>query len=203
MRFIERLARRAVPGPARLPARSRASAWAVCIPVLLLAACAQRSPPSANAPSPLPPPGSAGAGRALPPGGAAGRPARPVDRPAESGAAIVLPPPGPVSSMHDLRLQAARRLMAANPNLTYGGLPPDPLLAIPVLEIELNVDGSVRKIDVLRQPSQARDTTQLAIDAVHRAAPFGQLGRVPKPWKFVETFLFNDARRFKPMTLDR
>ena len=71
-----------------------------------------------------------------------------------------------------------------------------------MLEIELNADGSVRRIDVLRQPRQARDTTQLAIDAVRRAAPFGDVSRLPKPWKFSETFLFDDERRFKPRTLE-
>ena len=92
--------------------------------------------------------------------------------------------------------------MAANPERTYGGAVPDPLLAIPVLEIELNGDGSIRRIEVLRVPTQAKDTVQIAIDAVHRAAPFGNVARLPKPWKFAETFLFNDDRKFKPRTLD-
>ena len=103
---------------------------------------------------------------------------------------------------NDVRAQAARRLMAANPGTTYDGAVPDPLLAIPVLEIELNGDGSIRKIDVLRVPRQAQDTVQIAIDAVRRAAPFGDVSRLPKPWKFSETFLFNDDRKFKPRTLD-
>ena len=85
---------------------------------------------------------------------------------------------------------------------TYIGEVPEPLLAIPVLEIELNGDGSVRRILVLRQPSQAHDTIQIAAAAVHRAAPFGDVSRLPRPWKFVETFLFDDDRRFKPRTLD-
>ena len=67
---------------------------------------------------------------------------------------------------------------------------------------ELNSDGSIRRIDVLRRPGQAPDTLQLAIDAVRRAAPFGDVSRLPKPWKFSETFLFNDERKFKPRTLD-
>ena len=113
-----------------------------------------------------------------------------------------LPPPGPVRSWTELRLQAARRIVAANVAGTYMGTVPDVLLAIPVLEIELNGDGSVRKIVVLRKPGQAPDTTQLAIDAVQRAAPFGDVSRLPKPWKFSETFLFDDQRRFKPRTLD-
>ncbi len=104
--------------------------------------------------------------------------------------------------MQQLRLQAAQRLVAANPDGSYVGASPETLLAIPVLEIELNADGSVRRIEVLRQPRQARDTTQLAIDAVRRAAPFGDVSRLPKPWKFSETFLFDDERRFKPRTLE-
>jgi hypothetical protein len=79
---------------------------------------------------------------------------------------------------------------------------PDILLAIPVLEMELNADGSIRRIDVLRRPGQAPETLQLAMDAVRRAAPFGDVSRLPKPWKFSETFLFNDERKFKPRTLD-
>ena len=117
-------------------------------------------------------------------------------------AAVALPPPEAVSTADELRVQAARRLVAANPKGTYMDEPQSVLLAIPVLRVELNADGSVRRIEVLRYPGQARDTTQLAIDAVRRAAPYGDVSRLPKPWKFTETFLFNDDRRFKPRTLD-
>jgi hypothetical protein len=89
-----------------------------------------------------------------------------------------------------------------NPDRTFTGPVPQPLLAIPVLEVELNADGSVRRISVQRQPSQARDTVQLAIDAVQRAAPFGDVSHLPRPWKFSEVFLFRDDRRFKPRALD-
>ena len=114
-----------------------------------------------------------------------------------------LPPPGVVRNWKEVRLQAARRLVAANPATTYTGTVPDILLAIPVLEVELNGDGSVRRIEVLRHPGQAHDTVKLASDAVHRAAPFGDVSRLPKPWRFTETFLFNDDRKFKPRTLDQ
>ncbi len=110
--------------------------------------------------------------------------------------------PSPVRGMHELRLQAARRLVETNPGGTYTGRVPDMLLAIPVLEVELNSDGSIRRIEVLRRPTQAPDTVQLAIDAMRRAGPFGDVSRAPKPWKFTETFLFNDERKFKPRTLD-
>ena len=114
-----------------------------------------------------------------------------------------LGPPRAVRSWAEVREQAAERLVAANPDITYLGRVPDNLLAIPVLEVELNADGSVRRIEVLRPPRQAKDTTQIAADAVRRAAPFGDVSRLPKPWRFVETFLFDDDRRFKPRTLDR
>jgi hypothetical protein len=80
---------------------------------------------------------------------------------------------------------------------------PEPLLAIPVLEVELNADGSVRRVKVLRIPkTSAQDTVDMAIAAVHRAAPFGDVSRLPRPWVFTESFLYDDARRFKPRSLD-
>lgn len=128
-------------------------------------------------------------------------PASPTLAPAPADTAK-LAAPGPVKNWDEVRRQAAHRMVAANPDGTYLGVVPDALLAIPVLEIQLNGDGSIRKIDVMRLPRQAKDTTQLAMNAVRRAAPFGDVSRLPKPWRFTETFLFNDDRKFKPRTLD-
>lgn len=110
---------------------------------------------------------------------------------------------GSVKSWDEYRLRAAKRMVAANPDKTYLSDPPDPLLAIPVLEITVKADGSIERIEVVRVPTQAKDTVELAKEAVRRAAPFGDVGRLPKPWKFRETFLYDDARRFKPMILDQ
>lgn len=115
---------------------------------------------------------------------------------------VTLAAPGAVRNWNELRRQAALRMVAANPGSTYTGVPPEPLLAIPVLEVELNADGSIRKIVTLRFPREAKDTVQLAVDALHRAAPFGDVSRLPKPWRFTESFLFRDDRKFKPRTLD-
>ncbi|MFN4115609.1 MAG: hypothetical protein ACK4F7_03795, partial [Inhella sp.] len=81
---------------------------------------------------------------------------------------------------------------------------PPVLFAVPVLMVELRADGSVRRIQVLRWPSDRsrHDTVQLAIDAVHRAAPYGHLQTLPQPWTFTESFLFDEQRRFKPRSLD-
>lgn len=119
-----------------------------------------------------------------------------------TGSASRLPAPTASKNWNEFKLQAAKRMVAANPNGSYTGKPQQMLLAIPVLEIELNADGSIKNIDVMRRPSQAPETTQLAIDAVRRAGPFGDVSKLPKPWKFAEAFLFNDDRRFKPRTID-
>ncbi len=144
-----------------------------------------------------PAPATAPSAPAAPP--ATSRPAAPA---AETPAPKSLAAPVAARNWDDFRRQAAQRMVAANPAITYTSAAPDPLLAIPVLEIELNSDGSVRRIDVLRHPRQAKDTTQIAIDAVRRAAPYGDMRHLKKPWKFAEVFLFDDDRRFKPRTLE-
>lgn len=139
-------------------------------------------------------------------GPAGGSAVAPPSAPSQTSAAVArrpaLPAPATVRSWAEVKRQAAERLVAANPDITYTGKVPETLLAIPVLEIELNGDGSIRRIEVLRPPRQAKDTVQIAIDATRRAAPFGDVSRLPRPWKFAETFLFDDDRRFKPRTLD-
>ncbi len=177
-----------------------------CLGVALLVGCAAET---------VRPPAPVTAARAVPASTAAPAVASAVaPKPVEARAAatqaiaaaatgaVRLAAPGPVRNWDELRLQAARRIVAANPHLTYAGRAPNVLLAIPVLSVDLNGDGSIRRIEVLRYPRQAKDTTQLAIDAVKRAAPFGDVSRLSRPWRFTETFLFNDARQFKPRILD-
>ena len=174
-----------------------AGAWLRTVTVAsVLAGCSSPMPPHLPAPLPATPrPPSPNSGNA-PANTGAPSASSSIERP-------VLKPPVEVRSWTEYRRQAAERIVAAaNPKHTYLGPVPEVLLAIPVLEVELNADGSVRRIDVLRHPKQARETTQIAIDAVHRAAPFGNVTRLPRPWKFSETFLFDDERRFKPRTLD-
>jgi hypothetical protein len=145
------------------------------------------------------------------PGGASGSnasstpaaPARPSPEADKPRASASLPAPAKSRNWKEVRLQAARRLVAANPDITYMGKPPDLLRAIPVLTIELNGDGSIRRVEVIRYPSQDRETVDIAINALRRAAPYGDVSHLPKPWRFNETFLFNNQHKFKPMTLDQ
>ncbi len=163
--------------------------WLGLFAALVLGGCATQSGPAQNS----------GSGAVAPAANTVGG----TSAAAAKGGATKLAAPATPRNWDEARAQAARRIVAANPDQTYMGKPPDMLLAIPVLSIELNADGSVRNIDVMRKPSQALDTIELAKQAVRRAAPFGDVSRLPKPWKFNETFLFNDQRKFKPMTLDQ
>lgn len=175
------------------PVRSGGLLGALALSCLLLGGCGMRPssspepgparPGAGTAPSSVPAPAHPGAGAATAPRAA-------------------LPLAGPSRTWPEYRRQAAQRLVQANPERSYLGPVPEPLLAIPVLDIDLNADGSVRRVQVKRHPSQARDTVQLAIDAVQRAAPFGPVGHLPRPWTLTETFLFDEQRRFKPRTLD-
>jgi hypothetical protein len=175
---IERDKLRRAPGRAR-----RVAAW---LGLCALSACQSPAPPTpahaaARAPAPLPAPAPAPATAPSPAPATHSRPAQSVD---------------------EYQRQIAARLVAANPKITYLTKAPEVLLAIPVLELEVNADGSVRHIGVMRRPTQATDTIQIAIDAIRRAAPFGDVTHVPKPWKFTEVFLFDDDRHFKPRILD-
>jgi hypothetical protein len=162
----------------RSPGRLRSlAAW---LGLCALSACQAPAPqPVARAPTPAP--------------ATAPRPA-----PAPAPAPYVRP----ARTVDEYQRQIAARLLAANPKITYTSRAPDILLAIPVLELEVNANGSVRHIGVIRTPTQATDTIRIAIDALRRAAPFGDASQVPRPWKFTEVFLFNDDRHFKPRVLD-
>jgi protein TonB len=105
-------------------------------------------------------------------------------------------------SWAEYRRRAALRIVERHPTVTYTGPVKEPLLSIAVLEVELKSDGQVARIRVARSPDHDQDTVQIAIDAVQRAAPYGEVRKLPRPWTFLETFLFNEDRRFKPSSLD-
>ena len=186
MRCTERATRTVREGAtADKPAARGPRAWIARVSALLLAAgCSSAPPPSPPTSVRTPAPSPSPAARSTP---------EPLVRPA---------PQRRARNWDDFRLMAAQRIVAATPTGSHTGQVIEPLLAIPVLEIELNGDGSIRRINVTRPPRQALDTVQLAIDAVRRAAPFGDVSHLPRPWKFTEVFLFNDDRRFKPRSLD-
>jgi hypothetical protein len=130
--------------------------------------------------------------------------AAPSGRLAPLGAAVPQPPAAPARNWNDFKKAAATRMVRASPQGSYLGTVPAMLFGIPILEIELNADGSVRDVSVLRPPAnaEAADTVALAVEAIRRGAPYGDVSRLPRPWKWTEVFLFDGQRRFKPRSLD-
>lgn len=153
----------------------RVAAW---LGLCALASCQSPAPPSTRAATPAP------------------APSRVTPAPAPA------PYMRPARTTDEYKRQMGLRLIAANPSITYTKRAPDILMGIPILEVEVNADGTVRHISVVRTPEEAKETVQIAIDAVRRAAPFGDASQVPRPWKFLQVFLFDYDGRFKPKVLD-
>jgi hypothetical protein len=170
----------------------RVAAWLIA-PLLAACGAAPRTPAPSVAAAPPPP---APVASPAPAPAAAPQASTALNKPKG------LPAPKAVRTHEELRRQAADRIIMANPERTYMTPAPSHLLTVVVLDVELKSDGSVRKINVLRPPRFGPETLQMAIDAVHRAAPFGDVRRMPEPWRFTESFLFDEDRRFKPRSLD-
>lgn len=120
--------------------------------------------------------------------------------PTPSGTITLPPGSNPNANAPDMlayRVQTAKKIMQTNSAATFAGTLPDPLASIPVIEISLNADGSIQGLDVRRTPRFYPETAQTAMAAIRRAAPFGSIAHLPKPWVFNETFLFNDDLKFQ------
>lgn len=118
--------------------------------------------------------------------------------PASSANSRALPP---VTDWTAYKFRAARLITEANAGATYDTKVPDPVYAIPVIEVELNADGSVRNVTVMRTPTTDPAMAPAAVAAVRRVANFGPVANLPQPWRFSEVFLYNEDKRFQLRTL--
>ena len=179
----------------------------------LIAGCASQAPapaparPAATAPAPAPaaPAVRPAAPPAAAPAVAAPAPATaPLAAGVNLGPRVALPAAPAVRNWDEFKKMAGRRMVAASPQGSYMGKPPPILFGIPILETELNADGTVRAISITRPPANpdAANTVEHAMEAIRRGAPYGDMSRLPKPWKWTEVFLFNDQRQFKPRSLE-
>ena len=155
------------------------------------------APAAPSAPVAAPPPAAP-----VPQPGATGTAARPDKPSARTPRRVALGPSPPAHSVAALKLQLAERLLDMHPEESYRQKAEFVVLAAPVLMIELRADGHIRRIDVLRVPKQAKDTVQMAIDAIRRVAPLSIARGVNGPLVWSETFLFDEQRRFKPRSLE-
>lgn len=129
----------------------------------------------------------------------------PAKTPAKAKPAAAAPAaPAVPKNMEEFKRAAARKMLAANPDVTYSGKPQQMNFGIPILEIELNDDATVKDITVVRPPAAeaAASTVDIAKEAIRKAAPYGDISKLPKPVKWTEVFLFNDQKKFKPRSLE-
>jgi hypothetical protein len=172
----------------RLPAvpRARLEQFALVAAAVTLAGCASKPlPPHTPAPAPAPAPAATAPRPAVVPQAAP---------PAVSG----LPA---VRTWAEYRRRAAQMIMAANASSVAAGKLQDPLYGIPVVQIQLNPDGTIRNLDFMRQSKVGPETNNLALQAIRRITSFGPVSNLPGPWQFNETFLYNDALKFQLRTI--
>ncbi len=154
----------------------------------LLAGCTSRPIPSDAPPAAAPAPG---------PAATVARPAAPATAPAAQAPVAQ----APARNWDEYKVRAARRIMQTSAGETFSGPIPERLQSIPVVQVELNRDGSVRNVTVLRVPKFSPQTLQMATAAIRRAGPFEPVGHLPRPWQYAETFLYNDDLKFQIRSL--
>lgn len=131
-------------------------------------------------------------------------PAAPAPGPAATVVRPTVPAPvaqAPARNWDEYKVRAARRIMQTSGGETFTGPIPERLQSIPVVQVQLNRDGSVRNVTVMRVPKFSPQTLQMAMNAVRRAGPFEPVGHLPQPWQYAETFLYNDDLKFQIRSL--
>lgn len=141
------------------------------------------------------------AGCASPPPAPA--PAAPVARAPVPSAAPAARANARVSQAGDARayrVDGARAIYAAYPDSIYKGKLPPLLHAIVVAEVDVDANGNVREVNMLRVPSHAPEVTARVRELIRQVSPLpapARLGRV----KYVDTWLFDKSGRFQLDTL--
>jgi len=98
------------------------------------------------------------------------------------------------------KVDAARHVYAAYANRIYKGKLPPLVHAIVVLEVELDAQGEVKDIQMIRVPTHAPDVTAEVRKLIQQASPMPaptRLGGV----KFTEVWLVDKSGRFQLDTL--
>src|SRR5512132_8522 len=69
------------------------------------------------------------------------------------------------------RMEAARHIYAAYPEKIYKGKLPPLVHGIVVLEMELDAQGQLKSINLIRVPTHAPEVTEAVKDMIRKAAP--------------------------------
>lgn len=106
------------------------------------------------------------------------------------------------AGLDDYKTQVAQHVVQHDPGHTYAGQLPPLLPAIVVLEITVDKNGQLTKVEVQR--SRDPNASQVALAAVRRSTPLPrpqQLALATGKLTFSETFLFADRHRYQLRSL--
>lgn len=104
------------------------------------------------------------------------------------------------ASADDYRKDAARHLYDAYPARVLKGLVPANVYAVMVTETEVDAQGKVLAVRVLRRPAQAHEVTPWVVSLIRRASPLPPPLRL-KRVRYVETWLVDRSGQFQVRTL--
>lgn len=144
-----------------------------------LAGCTSAPPPPAPAPAPV----------ARAPAPPAAAPAAPANRRISQA-----------TSEKAYRQDAARVIYAAYADSIYKGKLPPLLYAIAVVETEVDANGNVRDVRMLRAPTHAPEVTARVRELIRKASPLpapARLGTV----RYTDTWLVDKSGKFQLDTL--
>ena len=113
--------------------------------------------------------------------------------------------PPPRESTHDVeqefRIDAARHLYACYPMRVFRGKLPPLLYGIAMVEIELDPQGNVLAVEIVRKPA-ADEVAPWILAMIRRAAPYPAPVRCPEgKLRFKEVFFVDKSGLFQAFTL--
>ena len=142
------------------------------------------------------------AGCSTPPPAKAPAPA-PVARAPAPAAAPVPPANRNVSQATNekaYRQDGARAIYAAYPDSIYKGKLPPLLYAVAVVETELDANGNVRDVRMVRAPTHAPEVTAKIRELIRKASPLPAPARMGTT-RYTDVWLFDKSGKFQLDTL--
>src|SRR5262249_49706190 len=94
------------------------------------------------------------------------------------------------------RVDAARHIYAAYPEKIYKGKLPPLVHGIVVVEMDLDANGQLKSINLMRVPSHAPEVTEAVKDMIRKAAPMPAPSRLGGT-KITEIWLVDKSGRFQ------
>lgn len=87
------------------------------------------------------------------------------------GGGLEKPAPSQAADPQAYRLEAARHIYRNYPELVHHGKLPSPLHTVAIIETTIDEDGSVQKIEVVREPS-AKAATPFILGMIEASQPY-------------------------------